>query len=76
MAIYPSEVGGCDFWNYGFRELIGEVGGEVVAVFAQGGEEFLTPRFAMLIGGFARVVGESVDFGLSMASNRLEAFSD
>lgn len=75
-TVNPGEVGGFDFRNSGGGELFAEGGSEEVAVGAEVGEEVLTPRFAMLVGGFGSVVGEAVDLGESVTAGGGEAAAD
>lgn len=76
LAIDPGEVGGFDFGDNHLGELVGEVGGEVVAVLSQGGNQFLSPGFTVLIGGFGSVVSEAVNFGEGVAFGGLKTTAD
>ena len=75
-AVEPCEIGCFDVRDFDRRERLGKSVDEKVAVFAEVGEEVLTPRLAVLVSGFCGVIGEAVDLRKRVSFSGGEAAAD
>ena len=71
--IEPRKVGCLQVGGRDSPEFISAEGGQEIAIALKVGEQFQAPGFAVIVGGFGRIVGEAVDLRQGVTPGMVES---